>query len=123
MNKSAFVANFPEDEKSAVEGIASSACDRYCVMCPAKRGAAKLLPCCLCNNWCHVSRSYQTHLGRICPCHVRMLDPRRKIMVLSHPYVKVYVVLPTRSTARTDYRNVEHDITYKVAQEDNTASR
>ena len=47
---------------------------------------------------------------RICPCHVRILDPRRKIMVLSRPYLEDYIVLPTRSTVRTDYRNVKHDI-------------
>ena len=56
------------------------------IMCPVRRGSPKLLPCCLCYNWCHPGCSYQTHLGRVCPCHVQILDPRRKIIVLKHPY-------------------------------------
>ena len=39
-------------------------------------------------------------LGRICQYHVRILDPKRKIIVLLHPYLENYVVLPTRSTIR-----------------------
>ena len=38
----------------------SSARDRYCVMCPVRRGSPKLLPCCLRYNWCHPGCSYQT---------------------------------------------------------------
>ena len=88
------------------------------VTCPVRRGSPKLLPCCLCENWCHISCSYQTHLGRICPCHVRILDPRRKIIVMSHPYLEDYVVLPTRSTIRTDSRNIERDIGFSIRRED-----
>ena len=50
----------------------SSAQGKRCVMCPVKNGSPKLIPCCLCNNRCHVPCSYQTHLGRICPCHIRI---------------------------------------------------
>ena len=101
----------------------SSARSRYCVMCPVRRGSPKLLPCCLCENWYHISRSYQTHLGKICPCHVRILDPRRKIIVMSHPYLENCVVLPTRSTIRTDSRNMESDIGFRITREDTSASR
>ena len=45
----------------------STARDRHCVMCPVRRGSPKLLPCCICYNWCHPGCSYQTHLGRVCP--------------------------------------------------------
>ena len=45
--------------------------------------------------------NYQTHLGRVWPCYVRILDPKRKIIVLSHPYLEGYVVLPTRSHVRS----------------------
>ena len=70
----------------------SSTRGRICVMCPVRIGFPKLLPCCLRENWCHVGCSYQTHLGRMCPCHIRILDPKRKIMVLSHPYMEDCVV-------------------------------
>ena len=70
------VPNLPEDEKEALQTrgalpSSSSARDRHCVMCPVRRGSPRLLPCALCYNWCHPGCSYQTHLGRICPCHVR----------------------------------------------------
>ena len=87
----------------------SSARDRHCIMCPVRRGSARLLPCCLCYNWCHPGCSYQTHLGRICPCHVQILDPRRKIIVLKHPYYEDYVVLPTRSNSRVDNKSVAQE--------------
>ena len=61
---------------------------------------ARIVPCCQCENWCHLGCSYQTHLERICPCHVQVLDPKRKIVVLSHPYLEDYVVLPTRPAIR-----------------------
>ena len=104
------VPNLPEGDLQVLneEGTVppdSSAQNRYCVMCPVRRGSPKLLPCCLCENWCRIACRYQTHLGRICPCHVRILEPRRKIIVMSHPYLEDfegYVVLPTRSTIRTD---------------------
>ena len=53
--------------------------DCVCEMCPVRPGSPKLLPCCLCDNCCHIGCSYQTHLGRVCPCHIRVLDPKRKI--------------------------------------------
>ena len=111
LTKSTFVPNPPEDDLQVLKDAnilppESSAWGRYCVMCFVKRGSPKLLPCCPCNNWCHVSCSYQTHLGRICPCHVRILDPRRKIIVTLHPYAEDYVVLPTRASIRTDSGNI-----------------
>ena len=78
-------------------------------MCPVKRGSPRLLPCALCYNWCHPGCSYQTHLGRICPCHVRILDPKRKIMVLKHPYHEDLVILPTRPNLRLDTKSVSRD--------------
>ena len=97
ITKGALVPHLPEAERHLllVEGALppeSSARGRTCVMCPVKGGSPKLIPCCLCNNWCHVPCSYQTHLRRVCPCHVRILDPKRKIMVTSHPYIEDYVV-------------------------------
>ena len=38
--------------------------------------------------------------ARIVPCRVRILDPKRKITVLPHPYLENYVVLPSRSLVR-----------------------
>ena len=92
-------------------------------MCPVKSGSPRLLPCCLRENWCHISCRCQTHWGRICPCHVKILDPRRKITVMSHPYFEDHVVLPTRSTIRMDNRNVERDRGFKVPNEEATTSR
>ena len=63
-----------------------------------------MLLCCLRNNWCHVGCSYETHLGRVCPCQFRILDPKRKIIVLSHPYMEDYVVLSTRAGVRPETR-------------------
>ena len=95
----------------------SSAKRRACVMCPVRIGYLKLLPCCLCENWCNPECSYQTHLGRVCPCHIRILDPERKIMVLSQPYMEDYVVLPTRSGVRTESRLAEWDLNHKKARD------
>ena len=86
-----FIPYLSEEDRQALEeeGVIppeSSVGDRFCVMCPVKRGSPRLLPCCLCNNWCHIGCSYQTHLGRICPCHVRILNPKRKLIVMTHPY-------------------------------------
>ena len=108
------VPNLPEDEKEALQTrgalpSSSSARDRHCVMCPVRRGSPRLLPCALCYNWCHPGCSYQTHLGRICPCHVRILDPKRKIMVLKHPYHEDLVILPTRPNLRMDTKSVSRD--------------
>ena len=116
LTKCTLVPSLPEGDLQVLneEGTIppeSSARNRYCVMRPVRRGSPILLPCCLCENWCqsHISCRYQTHLGRICPCHVRILDPRRKIVVMSHPYLEDYVVFPTRSTIRTDSRNIERE--------------
>ena len=89
-------------------------------MCPVKRGSPKLVPCCLCYNWCHPGRSYQTHLGRVCPCHVQILDPKRKIIVLRHPYHEDYVVLPTRPNMRVDNKSIAQEAKYR-SQPDNTS--
>ena len=47
-----------DDRKALLEHGAippeSSAKDRFCAMCPVKRGSPRLLPCCLCHNWCHI---------------------------------------------------------------------
>ena len=85
----------------------SSAKGQTCVMCPVR------IPCCLCENWCRVGRSNQTHLGRACPCHIRILNPKRKIMFLSHPYVEDSVVLPTRSGIRSETRLAGRDLSAK----------
>ena len=87
ITKNCIVPNLPDDEKEDLlsRGAlppSSSAKDMHCVMCPVRRGSPRLLPCSLCYNWCHPGCSYQTHLGRVCPCHVQILDPKRKIMVL-----------------------------------------
>ena len=63
--------------------------------------SGRLLPCCLRENWRQVTCSYQSHLGRICPCHVRILGPKRKITILSHPCLEDYVILPTRPPVKT----------------------
>ena len=39
----------------------SSARGRVWVVCPVRVGSPKLVPCCLCNNWCHV------------PCSIRLI--------------------------------------------------
>ena len=90
---------------------------------PVRAGSPKLVPCCLCNNWRHVPCSYQTHLGRICPCHIRILDRQRKIMVTSHPYMEDYVVLPNSPTIRMDERMICHDVSCKLSHNDQTKSR
>ena len=120
--------NLPEEERRALleHGILpleSSAKDRFCVMCPVKRGPPRLLPCCLCYNWCHIGCSYQTHLGRVCPCHVQILDPKRKIIVLRHPYHEDYVALPTRNTTRPDTKSIEREVEYRTCQDDTSLSR
>ena len=91
ITKNCLVPNLPDDEKEDLlnRGAlppSSSARDVHCVMCPVRRGSPRLLPCCLCYNWRHPGCSYQTHLGRVCPCHVQILDPKRKIMALKYPY-------------------------------------
>ena len=83
------------------------------MMCPVRRGSPRLLPCCLCYNWCHPGCSYQTHLGRVCPCHVQILDPKRKIMVLKYPYHEDLVVQPTRPNLRMDTKSITRDVSFR----------
>ena len=128
ITKTTLVPSLPEEDRKALlgDGVIPpewSARDRFCVMCPVKRGSPRVLPRCLCHNWCHIGCSYQTHLGRVCPCHVRILDPKRKIIVFAHPYHEDYVVLPTRPTIRPDNKNIERDIEYRQIYEDASASR
>ena len=83
ITKNCIVPNLPDDEKDDLlnRGIippSSSARDMHCVMCPVRRGSPRLLPCCLCYNWCHPGCSYQTHLGRVCPCHVQIFRSQAK---------------------------------------------
>ena len=118
ITKNLIVPNLPDDEKDDLltKGVLppeSSARDRHCVMCPVRRGSPKLLPCCLCYNWCHPGCSYQTHLRRVCPCHVQILDPKRKIIVLRHPYHEDLVVLPTRPNLRVDSKSVSREAAYR----------
>ena len=87
-------------------------------MCPVRLGYPKLLPC-----WCHVGCSYQTHIGRVCPCHIRILDPKRKIVVLSHPSMEDYVTLPTRAAVRTENRLTTKEIKFKMLREDQSLSK
>ena len=128
LTKSTIVPALPEKDRKALleHGVLpseSSAKDRFCVMCPVKRGSPRLIPRCLCHNWCHIGCSYQTHLGRVCPCHVQILDPRRKIIVLRHPYHEDCVVLPTRPTLRPDNKNIERDIANRLLRDDISLSR
>ena len=128
MTKTIIVPNLPAEERDDLlnRGILpqeSSARDRHCVMCPVRRGSPKLLPCCLCYNWCHPGCSYQTHLGRVCPCHVQILDPKRKIIVLKHPYHEDYVVLPTRSNIRVDNKSVAQEARSRPQSDDASLSR
>ena len=123
MTKTAIVPNLPEEDRDDLinRGILpreSSAKDRRCVMCPIKGGSPRLLPCCLCYNWCHIGCSYQTHLGRVCPCHVQILDPKRKIIVLRRPYHEDCVVLPTRTTMRVDNKSIAQEARYRTQPDD-----
>ena len=116
LTKSTIVPNLPEEERKALmeHGILpleSSAKDRFCVMCPVKRGSPRLLPGGLCYNWRHIGCSYQTHLGRVCPCHVQILDP------------KSYVVLPARNTTRPDTESIETEVEYRAYRDDTSLSR
>ena len=114
MTKTAIVPNLPEEDRIALvnHGISlqeSSAKDRFCVMCPLKRGSTRRLPCCLCNNWCHIGCSY-------------ILDPRRKIMVLRHPYHEDCMVLPTRTTIRPDTKSIAREVVYQTQPDDTSLS-
>ena len=118
ITKNCIVLSLTDEEKDDLltRGVLppeSTARDRRCVMCPVRRGSPKLLPCCLCYNWCHPGCSYQTHLGRVCPCHVQILDPKRKIIVLRHPYHEDLVVLPTRPNLRVDSKSIAREASYR----------
>ena len=67
--------------------------------------------------------SYQTHLGRICPCHVQILDPKRKIIVLKHPYYEDYVILPTRPNIRVDNKSVAQEARSRPQSDEASLSR
>ena len=128
MTKTAIVPSLPEEDRDELinHGILpreSSAKDRFCVMCPVKRGSPRLLPGCLCYNWCHIGCSYQTHLGRVCPCHVQISDPKRKIIVLRHPYHEDCVVLPTRTTMQVDNKSIAQEVRYRTQPDDSSLSR
>ena len=128
MTKTGVVPNLPAEDRADLcdHGLLpfeSSARDRHCVMCPVRRGSPRLLPCCLRYNWCHPGCSYQTHLGRICPCHVQILNPRRKILVLKHPYYEDYVVLPTRSHIRVDNKSVAQEARSRPQLEETSLTR
>ena len=118
ITKNCIVPNLPEDEKDDLLTRGAlppslSARDMHCVMCPVRRGSPRLLPCCLCYNWCHPACSYQTHLGRVCPCHVQILDPKRKIMVLRYPCHEDLVVLPARPNLRMDSKSIAREASYR----------
>ena len=128
LTKTGIVPNLSDEDRTALldHGVLppeSTARDRHCVMCPVRRGSARLLPCCLCYNWCHPGCSYQTHLGRICPCHVQILDPKRKIIVLKHPYYEDYVVLPTRPNIRVDNKSVAQEARSRPQSDEASLSR
>ena len=103
ITKNCIVPSLTDEEKDDLDGV----------MCPVRRGSPKLLPCCLCYNWCHPGCSYQTHLGRVCPCHVQILDPKRKIIVSRHPYHEDLVVLPTRPNLRVDSKSMAREASYR----------
>ena len=67
----------------------SSARGRVCIMCPVRLETRipKIEPVLLVQQFAPCGTQLSTHIGRVCPRHVRILDPKRKIMVLSHPYM------------------------------------
>ena len=75
---------------------------RVCVMCPTRAGGAHLLPSALRYNWRHIPCGYQSDMGRIYPCHVKIVDPKRKIMTMSHPSFEDSVILPIRTVSPQD---------------------
>ena len=116
ITKNCIVPNLPDDEKEELlnRGAlppSSSARDMHCVS--SEEGLTKIATVCPMLNWCHPGCSYQTHLGRVCPCHVQILDPKRKIMVLKYPYHEDLVVLPTRPNLRMDTKSIARDVSYR----------
>ena len=123
LTKNAIIPNLPEDERadllqSGILPSEPSAKDRFCLMCPVKRGSPRLLPCSLCYNWCRIGCSQLSDSPRKgLPCHVQISDPKRKIMVLRHPY---HEVLPTRTTTRCDNKSIERWIKYRTQPDDSS---
>ena len=126
LTRSTIVPTLPEDDHRAllehgVLPLESSAKDRFCVMCPVKRGSPRLLPCCLRYNWV----SYQLQLpdtprqSMPLPCS----DLGSEKEDLRHPYHEDCVVLPTRSTTRPDNKNIKRDVANRVLREDASLSR
>ena len=81
--KSTIAPALPEEERRALLecGVLppdSSAKVRFCVMCPVKRGSPRLLPCCLCHNWCHIGCSYQTTSGQSLPMPCSSVGSKEK---------------------------------------------
>ena len=60
------------------------------------------------------------HLGRVCPCHVQILDPKRKIIVLYH---EDYVVLPTRTNMRVDNKSIAQEARSRTQPDDTSLCR
>ena len=58
-----------------------------------------------------------------CPCHVQILDPKRKIIVLKHPYHEDYVVLPMRSNTRVDNKSVAQEPRSRPQSDDASLTR
>ena len=81
---------------------------RLYVICPTLSVSSRLRPR-LCENWCHVGFSCRTHLGRICPCHAKIIDPERKITTMSNAYVEDSVVLPTWQQPRMSVKRSRED--------------
>ena len=83
-------------------------------MCPVKRGSPRLIPCCLCHNWCHISCSLPDTSGQSAlPCP----------LILRHPCHEDCVALPTRNTTRPDNKNIERDVATRVLRDDTSLSR
>ena len=51
------------------------------------------------------------------------MDPKRKIIVLRHPYHEDCVVLHTRSTTRPDIKSSEREVEYRTQQDNTSLSR
>ena len=67
VTKTTIVPALPEEDRKALleHGILpseSSARDRFCVMCPVKRGSPRLIPCCLCHNWRRIGAAATRHI-------------------------------------------------------------
>ena len=54
---------------------------------------------------------------------MQILDPKRKIIVLKHPYYEDYVVLPTRSNIRVDNKSVAQEARSRPQSDEASLSR